>query len=186
MKQRDSTFIATASYVLSPTALATEGTNFAANPVCVGPFMFDHRIVGDNVTLVKSPYYFKRAAIHLDKIVFKVITDAAAAAAALQAGDLQVVDNVSPTLLPSVQADSSLRVLRPRSSAGRDRVSTSATEPASATPYANVGTPLAQSPQLRQAFEEAINRQTLNKVVFGGLYQPSCTLVPPANTSGSR
>jgi peptide/nickel transport system substrate-binding protein len=45
-----------------------------------------------------------------------------------------------------------------------------------------VGTPLAQSPQLRQAFEEAIDRQTLNKVVFGGLYLPSCTVIPPANT----
>ena len=54
---------------------------------------------------------------------------------------------------------------------------------ASNLPYQNVGTPLAQSPQLRQAFEEAINRNTLNKVVFNGLYQPSCTLIPPANTT---
>ena len=36
-------------------------------------------------------------------------------------------------------------------------------------PYANVGTPLASSAKLRQAFEEAIDRNTLNKVVFGGL-----------------
>ena len=36
-------------------------------------------------------------------------------------------------------------------------------------PYTNVGTPLASSPKLRQAFEEAIDRKTLNKVVFGGL-----------------
>ena len=38
-------------------------------------------------------------------------------------------------------------------------------------PYANVGTPLASSAKLRQAFEEAIDRNTLNRVVFGGLYQ---------------
>ena len=52
-------------------------------------------------------------------------------------------------------------------------------------PYANVGTPLAPSPKLRQAFEEAIDRNTLNRVVFGGLYQPSCTPIPPANTAGT-
>ena len=37
-------------------------------------------------------------------------------------------------------------------------------------PYANVGTPLASSAKLRQAFEEAIDRNTLNRVVFDGLY----------------
>jgi len=50
-------------------------------------------------------------------------------------------------------------------------------------PYTNVGTPLASSPKLRQAFEEAIDRNTLNEVVFGGLYQPSCTLVAPADAA---
>ena len=67
-----------------------EGANFAANPICVSPFMFDHRVVGDDVTLVKSPYYYKRSAVHLDKIVFKPMPDAAAAVAALQAGDIQL------------------------------------------------------------------------------------------------
>ena len=51
-----------------------------------GPFMFDHRVVGDNVTVIKSPYYYDQDAVHLDKIVFKPMPDAAAAAAALQAG----------------------------------------------------------------------------------------------------
>ena len=35
-------------------------------------------------------------------------------------------------------------------------------------PYANKGTPLASSAKLRQAFEEAIDRKTLIRVVFGG------------------
>ena len=50
LKARDSTFVASNSYVLSPTALSIEGDNFATHPVCVGPFMFDHRVVGDNIT----------------------------------------------------------------------------------------------------------------------------------------
>jgi peptide/nickel transport system substrate-binding protein len=49
-------------------------------------------------------------------------------------------------------------------------------------PFTNVGTPLARSAKLRQAFEEAIDRSTMDRVVFGGLVQQSCTLIPPSNT----
>ena len=34
-------------------------------------------------------------------------------------------------------------------------------------PYSNVGSPLAQSPKLRQAFEEAIDRDTDSRVAYG-------------------
>ena len=181
MKQRDSTFIASASYVLSPTAIA--GAGFAAKPICVGPFMFDHRTVGDNVTLVKSPWYYKRGAIHLDKIVFKVISDPAAAAAALEAGDVQVLDKVSTSVLPGLQQDSNLRVLMaPELGWQAIVINMGDTKGVGNLPYGKAANPLAQSPMLRQAFEEAIDRQALNRVVFGGLYQPSCTLVPSANT----
>ena len=63
--------------------------------------MFDHRVVGDNVTVIKSPYYYDRKHVYLDKIVFKPMPDAAAAAAALKAGDIQALDQVSTTELPA-------------------------------------------------------------------------------------
>src|SRR5262249_29128450 len=59
--------------VMSPQALNSGGT-FAANPVCVGPFMFKERVVGDHITLVKSPYYYAKNKVHFDQIVFKIIT----------------------------------------------------------------------------------------------------------------
>jgi peptide/nickel transport system substrate-binding protein len=181
LKQRDSTFTGN-MYVLSPTALAKEGASFAANPICVSPFMFDHRVVGDNITLVKSPYYYKRSSVYLDKIVFKATPDAVAAVASLQAGDVQL-NAVDPTLLPAVQHDSSLRVLlAPQFTWAGIMVNIGNRNGAGNPPYSNVGTPLAQSPTLRQAFEEAIDRTTLNKVVFDGLYRPSCTLIPAADT----
>jgi peptide/nickel transport system substrate-binding protein len=173
LTQRDATFIAAASYVLSPTAIQKEGADFAANPICVGPFMFDHRTIGDNVTLVKSPYYYKRSAIHLDTIVFKVIADSSAAAAALEAGDVEVLDKVSVAAFLDLQHASNVRVLTPAPELGWQAVVIN---------FANAGMPLAKSAKLRQAFEEAIDRQTLNKVIYSGLYQPSCTMVPPANT----
>src|SRR5438093_7890273 len=133
-------------YVLSPTALATEGANFAANPVCVSPFMFDHRDAGVDVTVVKSPYYFERSAVHLDKIVFKAATDGPAAVAALQAGDIQVIASLDPTLLPAVQRDPSLKVLSlPQFTWFGLRINIGNRNGVGNLPYSNVGTPLAQN-----------------------------------------
>jgi peptide/nickel transport system substrate-binding protein len=183
LKRRDSTFVGGNPYVLSPTALAGEGDNFAAHPVCVGPFMFDHRVVGDNVTLIKSPYYYDKYGVYLDKIVYKPMPVAAAAAAALEAGDIQVLDNLSTTELSAVQQTSSLRVIQaPQLGWQGLYINIGNKNGVLNLPYTNAGTPLASSAKLRQAFEEAIDRNTMNKVVFGGLEQVSCTPIPPADT----
>jgi peptide/nickel transport system substrate-binding protein len=182
LKERDSTFTGN-MYVLSPTALARLGDGFASAPVCAGPFMFDHRVIGDNVTVIKSPYWYDRKDVFLDKIVFKPITDPAAAAAALEAGDIQALDAVSPTELPGVRQASDLQVIRQPALGWFGVVINIGNKNGTGVPpYTNVGTPLASSAGLRRAFEEAIDRVTLNNVVAGGLMQPSCTLIPPANT----
>jgi peptide/nickel transport system substrate-binding protein len=182
MKQRDSAFIGNAS-VFSPAALAGEGANFSADPVCAGPFMFDHAVAGDSVTLVKSPYWHKRAAIHLDKIVYKVISDSSAAEAALEAGDIQVLNTVAPSVLPAIQEKPGFRVLEQGVLGWQGvYINIGNRNGVGNLPYQNVGTPLASSAKLRQAFEEAINRTLLNKVVFSSLDVPSCTPVSPANT----
>ena len=138
--------------------------------------MFDHRVAGDNVTVIKSPYYYDQKDVYLDKIVFKPMPDAAAAAAALKAGDIQVLDQVSTTELAGVQQTSSLRVIQaPPARLARHLINIGNKNGAGNPPYTNVGTPLASSAKLRQAFEEAIDRNTLNRVVFGGLCQSSCT-----------
>ena len=73
--------------VMSPKALNDLGANFATNPVCVGPFMFKDRQAGDHITLVKSPYYYAKNKVHLDSIVFKIITDPSARSQNLRAHD---------------------------------------------------------------------------------------------------
>ena len=183
LKARDSTFIGGSSYMLSPAALAAEGDNFGVHPVCVGPFMFDHRVPGDNITLIKSPYYYDQKDVYLDKIVFKFITDTAAAAAALRAGDIQALDNVSSTQLPAVQQDSSLQVIQSPELGWSGVVFNIGNRSGVGNPYTNLGTPFASSAKLRQAFEEAIDRNALNKVVYSGLEQVSCTLIAPEDTA---
>lgn len=181
LTQRDSAFVAN-PWVLSPTAFNTDGANFAANPVCAGPFMFDHRVVGDNVTVVKSPFWYDRGDIHLDKIVFRSMGDGAAAVAALESGDIQALDNVSTALLPSVQEDTNLHVIHSTTYGWSGLFINIGNKNGVGTPPSNVGKPLAVSTTLRQAFEEAIDRVALSKVVYGGLIRAGCTLIGPNDT----
>jgi peptide/nickel transport system substrate-binding protein len=183
MKARDSTLVGNYMFIISPTALAKEGASFGAAPVCVGPFMFDSEVPGQSVTLIKSQYYYDRNAIHLDKIVYTSATDGPTAAAALEAGDLQAIDNLDATQVPGVQENAGLRILT-GAGLGWNGIlfNLNNKNGVGHLPYQNVGTPIASSPLLRQAFEEAIDRNAMNRVVFAGLTQPSCTPIPPANT----
>jgi peptide/nickel transport system substrate-binding protein len=169
--------------IMSPTQLQKLGTNFASDPICVGPFMYDHRVAGDNVTVIKSPYYYDKYAVHFDKIVFKYQPDTAAAAAALMAGDAQVLTGVAATQLPAVQQDSALRVISQNSLNRGVIFFNIGNKNGIGTPPVNVGTPLATSPKLREAFEEAIDRTTYNRVVNNGLQHPDCTFIPFGNTA---
>jgi peptide/nickel transport system substrate-binding protein len=180
MLKPDSSFTSN-MYVFSPAALTAEGANFGQDPVCAGPFMFDHRVVGDNVTIVKSPWFWDKSDVHLDKIVFKPYPDAPAATAALEAGDVQILASVPGTQLPAIQENAGLRMLKLTSIGFDSIVINIGNKNGLLHPYQTVGTPLASSPVLRQAFEEAIDRATLVKVVDAGLAIPSCTPISPGD-----
>jgi peptide/nickel transport system substrate-binding protein len=168
--------------MMSPAQLTKLGSNFGSDPVGVGPFMFDHRDTGQDVTVIKSPYYYDRNAVHLNKIVFVPEPDAAAAAAALEAGDVQMLDSVAPSQLPALQHSPSVHLIR-QPSLGWTGIFINIGDKngAGKPPYVNVGTPLAQSAMLRQAFEEAIDRNALVRVVYAGAAVPDCTPISPAS-----
>jgi peptide/nickel transport system substrate-binding protein len=168
--------------IMSPTQLAKLGGSFGSDPVCVGPFAFDHRVPGDNVTVIKSHYYYDQAAVHLDKIVFKVENDAAAAVAALRAGDIQMLDSVDPTELSALAADPDVHLIK-QDSLGWHGISVNIGNKNGVgnLPYTNPGSPLASSANLRQAFEEAIDRTAYVKVLDDGAAVPDCTAFSPAS-----
>jgi peptide/nickel transport system substrate-binding protein len=162
--------------VMSPAQLDKLGDKFGTNPICVGPFMFDNRVAGDTITVVKSPYYYAKANVRLDKIIFKVENDAAAAAAALKAGDLQALDGIAATELAGIKKTSSLKILKVTGLGYQGiTINIGNKNGLGKLPYANVGTPIASNATLRKAFEEAIDRKALNKVIFLGTNLPDCT-----------
>ena len=167
--------------VMSPTQLGKLGDKFATNPICVGPFMYQNRVAGNSITVVKSPYYYDKKDVHLDKIVFKVENDTAAAAAALKAGDTQVLDQIDSTQLQGIEHTPTLRVIKQTSLGYQGFTLNIGNKNGLGKGYSNVGTPIAANAKLREAFEMAIDRKTMNKVVFGGTVLPGCTPISPAS-----
>jgi peptide/nickel transport system substrate-binding protein len=168
--------------ILSPKQMSKLGANFARDPICVGPYMYKNRVAGDSITVVKSPFYYAKSKAHFAKIVFKIYNDTTAAAQALKAGTVQALDAIASTDIPSIKADKALSITKAAGLGyGGITINIGNKNGLLKLPYQNVGTDLASSPKLRQAFEMAINRNTLNKVVFGGTVLPGCTPVSPSS-----
>jgi peptide/nickel transport system substrate-binding protein len=171
-----------AGMVMSPKALAAEGTNFAQNPVCVGPFMFKDRVAADHITLVKSPYYYDKAKVHFASIVYKIETDPSQRTQSLRAGDIQVEDRIQSTDVPTLQKDSSVSLIKSVTIGYQGLTLNIGNKAGVGKGYSNVGTPIAKSAAVRQAFELAMDRTTINKVVFGGLNLPDCFPIAPSSS----
>jgi peptide/nickel transport system substrate-binding protein len=170
-----------AGMIMSPAQLDKLGDKFATNPICVGAFNYSNRVAGDSITVTKSPYYYDKKDVHLDKIVFKVENDAAAAAAALKAGDLQALDGIDSTQLPGIRADKSLRIAKETGLGYQGLTLNLGNKNGLLKPYTNVGSDIAKSQSLRTAFDLALDRTTINKVVFNGLNQPDCYPIAPVS-----
>jgi peptide/nickel transport system substrate-binding protein len=169
-----------AGMILSPKALASGGS-FAQNPVCVGPFSFKDRVAGDHITLVKSPFYYNKSKVHLASIVYRIMTDPSSRTQALRAGDIQVEDRIQSTDVPTLQKDKSVTVSKAVTIGYQGLTLNLGNKNGLLKPYSTVGTDLARSQFLRTAFDVALDRTTINKVVFGGLNQPDCFPIAPVS-----
>ncbi len=166
--------------VMSPTALAREGTNFSQDPVCVGPFAFQSRPSLNQINLVASKDFYGGKP-NISKLVFTVITDPATCYADLLSGAISLA-------APGCLAPNDFQLLTKNSSyvtqtlvspgyAGLDiNVTNGAgyTKPATAA-----NNPLATHPTLREALADTINRATINRVVFDGINKPGCGPISP-------
>ncbi|SNR89746.1 peptide/nickel transport system substrate-binding protein [Streptosporangium subroseum] len=167
-----------AGMIMSPKALDSEGDNFGAGPVCVGPFKFAGRTSGSEIRLERAPDYYDAAKVKLDKLTYKIIVDPNVRAANLKSGDVQVADQLATTTVAGVQADPNLGVV---SGGGLGfygfTINVGNAKGATEKP-GKVDTALAGDPRLREAFELSLDRDVINKTVYNGLYEPDCFPLP--------
>jgi peptide/nickel transport system substrate-binding protein len=171
-----------AGMIMSPAQLAKLGSKFGTNPVCVGPFEFVDRVAGDHITVKKSPFYYNKKKVHLNQIVYRIIDDPAAMAQNLRSHDIDAADVVAGTQLPALQADKSLRITK-TAGIGYDAITINIGNKSGITkPFQTLDTPLAAHAGLREAFEDAIDRTTLVKLIAPGVAAPDCFAISPSSS----
>jgi peptide/nickel transport system substrate-binding protein len=170
-----------AGMIMSPKQLDALGDKFATNPVCVGPFQFKDRAAGDHITLVKSNDYYDKAKVHFAQITFRILTDPNARTQNLRSGDIQVLDRAQSTDVPTLQKDKSLTVIKTPTIGYQGLTLNIGNKSGLLKPYSNVGTPIAKSQFVRTAFDLALDRTAINKVVFSGLNLPDCYPISPVS-----
>ena len=162
-----------AGIMVSPKAAQTAGENFAAHPVCAGPFKFVQRVAQDRIVLERFADYWNKEAIHFDRITFLPIPDSTVRLANVQSGGLDLAF-MAATDLVEARMD---RRLKLADSAGLGYQGI----------YINLNNgpraknPLGQDPRVREALELSIDRAALNDVVFDGVFQPGNQWEPPGN-----
>jgi peptide/nickel transport system substrate-binding protein len=161
--------------MVSPKAAEAAGEKFGAKPVCSGPFHFVERVAQDRIVLERFPNYWNKGQIHFQRIVYQPIVDATVRLANLRSGQLDFIERVGPSDIPSIRSDSRFKVAR-------------IVEIGYLGITINVGksdiaqkNPLGKDPRVREAFELSLDRDAIVKVAMEGEAQPGNQWVAPSN-----
>ena len=152
--------------VVSYQAAAKYGKDFRNNPVGTGPFIFREWKSRDQIVLDANPNYWKGKP-KLDHIVFKVYPDAQAALLALQHGETQIMGDVATQVIPALRADHNLTVLTQPGLTVNGMAMPNDTAPFN-------------DKRVRQALNYAVDKEAINKALYGGLAVTMTSPLPEA------
>jgi peptide/nickel transport system substrate-binding protein len=157
-----------------------EGTDILNNaynnkPVGTGAFVFKEWKKGEYILLERNPDYWEPAKPYLDKVIFRIIPDAAARAAAIEKGEVQYA-TFNPVSFREVERLAKLPSLK---------VDTRGYDWLSPVLYLdfNVENQYLKDVRVRQAIAFALDKEALGKVVWYGYGKPAVSPVPTALTA---
>jgi len=165
-----------AGMMVSPKAAQAAGDKFGAKPVCSGPFRFVERVAQDRIVLERYPNYWNKGEVHLDRIVYLPIVDATVRLANLKSGQLDFIERVGTSDVPSLKTDSRFKISR-------------ITEIGYQGITVNLGksdlaqkNPLGKDPRVREAFELSLDREGIVQVAMDGEADIGNQWVAPTNS----
>ncbi|MBI1846199.1 MAG: ABC transporter substrate-binding protein [Candidatus Rokubacteria bacterium] len=164
---------------VSPAAVHKLGDKFGTAPVCVGPWQFAERVPQDRIVVERSPHYFDPGSAKFDKVIFRIIPDDNVRLANLKSGDIDLMHQVGPTDAVALKKEPKFEVSNVTGLGYQGITINLRNKTGKQNPPGDVGTPLANDPRVREAFELSIDREALNQVAWDGLYTPGCTPIPP-------
>lgn len=151
--------------IVPPKYIQEKGDDyFAQHPVGTGPFKFVEWRKDDRVVMEANPDYW-RGAPKIKKLVFKTIPNDADRVAALLAGEVDVISNVPPDAIETVNRAQGVRTVA---------------VPGLRVQYVSLDTrkgPLAKK-EVRQALNYAVDVDSIIKNVLGGMADRLATLLP--------
>ncbi len=167
------TELATGWAMLPPQYMEEVGIEgFEAAPIGTGPFRLVERIAGDRIVMEANPDYWEAGLPKVASLTFRIIPDATTRLAAIQTGEIHIVNRLSVDLMSVLEGDSNINII----SYPNDRVYYVA--------FKNIGngidTPL-EDVKVRQALNFAVNRPGIISAIFGGAASEVTGFVMPTN-----
>jgi peptide/nickel transport system substrate-binding protein len=173
LKQPDVTLLAAltdrAGMMASPKA--EQGVDFAAHPVCSGPYRFVQHLPQDKLVLERWPGHWRASDYHFDQLVFRPMPDSNVRFLNLQSGEIDLMERLSPTDVKRVAADHKLQTVE-STELGYYGVTFNVANGSGVNPAL-------QNPLVRQAIGLALDRDAINQVAFNGLYEAGNQPFPP-------
>src|SRR5262245_42759905 len=163
-----------AGMMVSPKAATAAGDKFGLNPVCAGPYRFVERVQQDRIVVEKFADYWDKDKVHIDRIIYLPINDSTVRLANLKSGGLDLIERLAATDIPNVRGDSKLKL-----AGGIGLAYLGVTINLANGERAN--TPFGKDARVREAFENAIDRDAINQVVFTGEFMPGNQWINPEN-----
>ena len=148
-------FLANISEPLYSIVKVGDDQDYANAPVATGPYKVTSFTVNDTIEVVKNEEYWGGAS-DVDSITIKCIEDDSTRGLALQSGEMDVVQRVSSTDLPIFEADDNYQTFD--TTGARVRVL-----------VFNHGNEVLADPNVRRAFADAIDYESLVKVLGEGV-----------------
>jgi peptide/nickel transport system substrate-binding protein len=164
---------------VSPAAVQKLGDNFGTAPVCVGPWQFVQRVSQDRIVVEKSPHYFDPSAAKFDRVIFRIIPDDNVRLANLRSGDIDLTHQVTPTDAAALKREGRFEVASVTGLGYNGITINLRNKTGKTNPPGDLGTPLANDPRVREAFELSLDREAIVQVVYDGQYTVGCTPIPP-------
>ncbi len=140
------------------------GTYATQHPTGTGPYMLKSWRVGDKLELVPNPHYWGPKP-HIQRLIFKAISDNAARLQALQSGEIDGYDLVAPQDIPTLKKGGYQILNRPPFNV--------------AYVGFNSSMPPLDNPLVRQAVAYGLDRQSVVNSFYGGRAQVAQEFMPP-------
>lgn len=130
-------------------------------PVGTGPYIFREWVRGDRIVLERNPNYWEP--VYADRLIFRIVPNAAQRTTALQTGEVDVVTDfyLSKTDVPRLQQSRTVRVRHGQPIPALDFM------------FINTRRGALANAQVRQALAFAINREQIVQQAMRGLARPA-------------